>query len=93
METQQETFTVKSAYHVAVNSIMDEKGTTSVGSEGKDLWNPIWDLNVLGKVKNFIWKTNTNSLSTRQNLAMKKVLDEGLCLICKLKKETVIHTF
>lgn len=71
---------------------MDEKGTTSVGSEGKDLWNPIWDLNVLGKVKNFIWKANTNSFLIRQNLAMKKVLDEGSCLICKQEEEMVIHT-
>ena len=57
----------------------------------KPLCNKIWGLNVLAKVKNFVWRACQNSLPTKTNLMKRKVVPDGLCDICKLQQEDTAH--
>ena len=53
----------------------------------KPLWNKIWGLNVLAKVKNLAWCACQNSLPTKTNMMKRKVVVGSVCDICKLQQE------
>lgn len=53
-------------------------------------WKAIWDMNILGSVKQFVWRTCNNLLPTKDNLANKKVIEDIFCPLCGSIK-TIIH--
>ena len=57
----------------------------------KPLWNKIWSMDVPNKVKNLVWRACTNSLPTKVNLVRRKVTSDGLCAICGVHQEDVVH--
>lgn len=57
----------------------------------KPLWKKIWSPNVPSKVKHLVWHACKNSLPTKANLVKRHVLTEGLCEICKLLQEDIVH--
>ncbi|XP_042979954.1 uncharacterized protein LOC122310138 [Carya illinoinensis] len=66
-------FTVRSAYHVDMDRKRKIEGEPSeVVSNGAE-WKSIWEMNVPGVVKQFIWKAANNILPTRSNLFKKKI--------------------
>lgn len=89
--TKKGTFSVRSTYHLAIQLKQTVKGETSRGKEEEDFWLKSWQLQILGKVKNFIWPALKNILPTRFNLLSKKIKCKRLCLICKQEERTVIH--
>lgn len=54
------------------------------------MWSAIWKVEVWPKIKAFIWKVATKSLSTRATLARRGVTLSALCPCC-LVDETVEH--
>ncbi|XP_042972682.1 uncharacterized protein LOC122304475 [Carya illinoinensis] len=59
-------FTVRSAYHVDMDRKRKREGEPSeVVSNGAE-WKSIWEMNVPGVVKQFIWKATNNILPTRK---------------------------
>lgn len=57
----------------------------------RKFWKSIWNLRVPGKIKHFLWKCCTNSLSTRENLFKKTILIDSLCHLCSRESESVLH--
>ena len=51
----------------------------------------LWSLDVLGKIRNFLWRSCRNSLPTKDNLMQRKVIPENQCEQCKSYKEDVLH--
>ncbi|KAG6632093.1 hypothetical protein I3843_13G119000 [Carya illinoinensis] len=45
----------------------------------------------MGKVKQFLWKSVSNLLPTKENLFKKKILDSPLCPVCNVENETLLH--
>ena len=56
----------------------------------KKVWKGIWKIPV-PKVKNFIWKTFKNILTTNENLWKKRIRKSAICLICEKQVEIVEH--
>ena len=57
----------------------------------KGLWNGIWKLKVLNKVRHFLWRTIRESLPTKCNLHRRQVLSSGICDACGDYGEDEIH--
>ncbi|XP_041016197.1 uncharacterized protein LOC121258719 [Juglans microcarpa x Juglans regia] len=54
-------------------------------------WRNIWDLEVPGVVKLFLWKAANNLLPTKKNLFKRKVVQDPSCPICFAEEESVMH--
>ena len=57
----------------------------------KPLWQAIWNLPVLSKVKNLVWKATKNSLPTKDNLVRRKIIQNGSYDVCREHMEDVKH--
>lgn len=55
------------------------------------VWHRMWNLKVLGKVKNFIWPAATNVLPTNDNLIHRRVEVLPTCYVCNASTEMVSH--
>ena len=55
------------------------------------LWQAIWKMNVLAKVKYFVWRACRDSLPTKTNLVKRRVIDDATCDCCKVQQEDVVH--
>jgi hypothetical protein len=84
-------FSVWSAYHLAVDSQVDENGGASSPRKGEEIWRTCWSLNVPNNVKMFIWRACHNLLPTKLNLFKRRVIDSPLCPICNQVEESVEH--
>ena len=49
------------------------------------------EMQVIPKVKNFIWRACSNYLTTNWNLWRKKIKSSAICAICEKEDETVEH--
>ena len=54
-------------------------------------WDQIWELEVLNKIKHFIWRACRESLPTKKNLFTKKVTRNAICDLCHDGVEDVLH--
>ncbi|XP_042952198.1 uncharacterized protein LOC122289281 [Carya illinoinensis] len=84
-------FTVRSAYFVDLDTKHQKYGEPSGCNQFVHWWNAIWHLEVIGKVKHFLWKSVSNLLPTKENLFKKKILDSPLCPVCDRGIETTLH--
>lgn len=91
METKSRTFSVKTAYQVALRLHRFVTGKNSLVSQDKQLWNKIWALNTPSKVRNFIWRACSDVFPTRVNLLRRKVHINPLCSLCGQHDETTSH--
>ena len=91
MKNKSRTFSVKSAYQVAVRLTQQHDEEHSVARRDQPIWKKIWSLNVPPKVRTFLWRACSNSLPTRTNLHRWKVQIESLCGVCCQEPETTGH--
>jgi hypothetical protein len=89
--TRNGVFSVKSAYHMAKESIDCLGGESSTGDPYSPIWKAIWSVKVLKVVSNFLWKACNGILPTRVNLHKRGISDDPMCPICLRKEETVGH--
>ena len=54
-------------------------------------WKKIWNLSVLCKVRNFIWRSCRNAFLTKTNLVRRCVINESRFTQCHDHKEDVLH--
>lgn len=84
-------YSVKSAYHLEKERLSRNQGECSMISHHKGVWQQIWQLNMPGVVRNFLWRVCTNSLPHKENLFKRKVLLDSLCLLCGRCPESTVH--
>lgn len=63
--TKNGTFSIRSAYIVALHLNREAMDESSNGKVEDCKQKNIWNLNVLGKVRKFLWRASTNSFPTR----------------------------
>lgn len=56
-------------------------------------WKAIWQVDVPGRVKHFVWKLKHNAIASRLNLGKRRITSEVLCPICHNGEETIEHIF
>ncbi|XP_035547304.1 uncharacterized protein LOC118348875 [Juglans regia] len=84
-------FNVKSAYHMARDIRRREEGEGVGGVKEAARWRKLWNLNISGATKHFLWRACTNYLSTKALLLKKKVGKDDMCPICKSESEAILH--
>jgi hypothetical protein len=84
-------FSVKSAYYIGRSLKEEARGQCSYAGNQPDIWKDLWSLKVPGKVKMFAWRACQNLLPTRENLYIRKVIQDPSCPCCGLAVENVIH--
>lgn len=57
----------------------------------REFWKKLWDLNLPGKVTNFLWRACRNCLPTAADLQVKRVNIELVCSWCHSCREDAIH--
>ncbi|XP_062013785.1 uncharacterized protein LOC133730151 [Rosa rugosa] len=82
-------FTVKSAYHVARNRILDD--VSSISNPSATLWRQLWKAQVPSNVKICAWKAASNILPTRGRLSERGVDIDTQCPLCDEEVETPLH--
>ena len=91
METKSRTFSVKTAYQVALRLHRPMAGEHSLASHDMRCWNRVWALNTPSKVRNFIWHACSDVFPTQANLLWRKVHIIPLCTLCGQHDETAGH--
>jgi hypothetical protein len=84
-------FSVKSAYHLDMESKAKAKGECSRPGQGNVVWQYLWNMQVPNSTKVFLWRACKGILPTKDNLKRRKVVQDDLCLICHTEEETVAH--
>lgn len=85
-------YTVKSGYRIIRK--MDQSSTIPVSTAtgiDRRIWRIIWQLSIPKKIKIFLWKAIHNILPVRDNLARRKIINSGRCILCDQGNETVEH--
>ncbi|BBH05612.1 hypothetical protein Prudu_017055 [Prunus dulcis] len=86
-------YTVKSGYHCfharQNTDIASHNHTSRIVSER--VWKTIWKVETLPKIKLFIWRALSGSISTKLVLFKRKIATDPICPICEGFEESVKH--
>ncbi|KAL0008925.1 hypothetical protein SO802_010427 [Lithocarpus litseifolius] len=84
-------YSVKVGYKLLV----DDELSSSVGAYTRSLpkstWKGLWKLRTRNRIKNLLWRANSNALPTRVNLVKRKVLSDPTCQACGAEQESTLH--
>ncbi|XP_008240710.1 PREDICTED: uncharacterized protein LOC103339206 [Prunus mume] len=86
-------YTVKSGYRRihAQKRIREGEGGSTSHVVQKEVWQSIWKIVTLPKIRVFLWRLLNDAISTRWNLFKRKIVNSPLCPICGQLEETVEH--
>jgi hypothetical protein len=90
---EKEIFLVKTAYHLYMTVFNSHIAGTSGTGDSAVQWKRIWDLNVVPKIKQFIWRLAHNSLPLKVNIKRRGIECNTLCVCCKKLDEDGAHLF
>ena len=90
-ENKGQSFSVKSAYLVALRVVQQQSGESSHTLRNEKVWKLILSMNVPPKVRNFVWRACLNILPTRANLQRRKIVVDPWFDFCKQQPEVVGH--
>jgi hypothetical protein len=86
------TFSVLSAYHLAIESKVWERGSILVNPNANPVWQLIWRFQVPRAVQLFLWRACNDILPTKEKLFKRKVVIEPGCPTCGMEIKTTIHS-
>ena len=87
-------FTVRSAYHLAMNVRRATSGRPGSSSsvETHRNWLAMWSTHVPNKVKVHSWRIMRNGLATGSELLRRRIKPDVFCMACG-RDETLLHRF
>ena len=92
--TPRGTFTVRSAYKVALSLSNHTHAARASNDKSQHLfWHTLLSLNVPPKLKIFAWRACRNILPTKVNHCHRGVIEDATCEACRLGEETSGHMF
>ncbi|XP_023898698.1 uncharacterized protein LOC112010585 [Quercus suber] len=83
-------YTVKSGCKFLAKDELHNQSPTH-SNQNNDLWKLIWGLEVLNKIKNFVWRSSKDAIPVRKNLKKRKILNDDKCKQCGQDEESVLH--
>ncbi|KAJ0085033.1 hypothetical protein Patl1_07264 [Pistacia atlantica] len=84
-------FSVRSAYHLQVESQLSSRGQSSSAANENKKWKKLWKLPITNAEKLFLWKACQDILPTKCNLVKKRVIEDPFCSFCCSEEEDVLH--
>lgn len=84
-------YTVKNGYNLIREEIERNQKSEQASSSyqtPRALWQAIWNVQILPKIKIFPWSIRTNAIPSKENL-----LPDPVCSLCRQGVETVEHIF
>ncbi|KAK9988503.1 hypothetical protein SO802_028742 [Lithocarpus litseifolius] len=84
-------YSVKSGYKSLMDSATLDTIRPSISATQKSFWKSIWNLNVPGKIKHFLWRACTNSLPSKENLKKRAIPIDPTCHLCSRENESILH--
>jgi hypothetical protein len=88
-------YSVKSAYRSLVNHnehlALDEGTITETSMSDQQMWNSLWKLNVLPKVRVFWWRVLRGILPVESTLKHRHIAQLSRCKICMAMDEDLMH--
>ncbi len=81
-ESKDSVHSVRSAYQMLVEEERLIKPSRSNSLRTSKLWSAIWSLEILPKVKHFIWKICSNTIPILSNLLRRKIITDLTCGLC-----------
>ena len=88
-------YSVKSAYRALMirneRQALEEGTDTGSSIDNQRLWNGLWKLNVMPKVKVFFWRVLRGFLPDECTLKHRHLRQVGLCKICMAMDEDMEH--
>lgn len=84
-------FSVRSAYHTGMEIQELSQGSTSQEGNGHLVWSFIWSLEAPNPTKLFMCRVCNDLLSTRSNLARRKIVEDNSCPCCMRDVESGLH--
>lgn len=93
MEKKKGAFTVKSAYHLAVQIDSNQKAAPSNNHAHDPMWRKFWNIKAIPKAKICVWRNIQNSLPTGSNINLKGIYTNPICFWCRKHTESVEHIF
>lgn len=84
-------FSVKTAQFTNLDAKNQKASESSGDMQVLAVWNKIWNLGVVGKIKQFMWKVVFDLLPTKVNLFKKQIVANALCPCYNLVDEYVMH--
>ncbi|KAJ0111528.1 hypothetical protein Patl1_02331 [Pistacia atlantica] len=84
-------FSIKSAYHLQMESQISSQGQSSSAANDNKKWKKLWKLPITNAEKLFLWKACQDILPTKCNLVKKRVIEEPFCTFYCLEEEDVFH--
>jgi len=85
-------FTVKSVYWLGMLGTTDYRGRDKM-MDDVAWWKKVWGLNILPKMKHFLWRTCKDFLAVNARLKSKRIREDGRCNICNGGDEPISHVF
>ncbi|KAK6122558.1 hypothetical protein DH2020_043703 [Rehmannia glutinosa] len=88
--------TVRSAYHAYINSDASPltfSPNANSSSGPNPLWKQLWNLRIQPRIKHFLWRCCTGSISTPENLARHGLHNSDPCPLCKDIDSSSPHIF
>ena len=84
---------VKSSYHLARMISREVRDRRRVRGERhkNQIWLKLWNFHLPNKIKIFSWRACQNILPTRENLMRRKIIEDGLCELCRQESVSVLH--
>lgn len=89
--TKNEVYAVRNGYHLLVNESYQEILRSSDTTLVTHIWNTIWSLRVLVKIRHFLWRACHESLPTRKNLHHRHGQADLRCASCTESAESTLH--
>jgi hypothetical protein len=92
--TKNGVFSVKTAYHLAMQRKKADRGASESSSSCDDHkgWLSLWDAQVPNKIKVHVWRLVMNGLAVGTELSHRKIKDDIVCLACG-RTESLVHRF
>lgn len=84
-------FTKNGGYSVKSGYRLLTKPVSGAAQIIQQVWNAIWRISVLPKIKNFLWRMLHNVLPTCVILVQKQVAVQVLCPVCEQEPESIEH--
>lgn len=83
---------VRSGYHLIKQRELNyETGESPTAVQERQLWQNIWQMGILNKVKIFAWRFDHDSLPTCDKLVRQQILDDDKCPFFQARTEDLYH--
>ena len=84
-------YATSSAYKMLVSCASSNYAGSSNPEAQKLVWNGIWQLRTLNKIKHFVWRAYNNALPTMKNLCRRHISTSEICEIYRTDPEDPLH--